>query len=61
MTAEIIHLSERYVARCLCGGSEWEIIVDNPGDFERIEGLQCMSCEEIIEFEMRVVGRRKQV
>ena len=55
---DIIQLKERYVARCTCGGSQWEICVDKPGEFEIIRGIQCSNCDEFIAFEMKVVGRK---
>ena len=57
MTAKIVHLNERHVARCPCGGSEWEIVVDKPGDFNFIKGIQCSDCGGFVEFGMTVVGR----
>lgn len=45
----VIKLHTELVAKCHCGGQLWYILVEKP-DFEKILGVQCSFCMEIIEF-----------
>lgn len=56
---EVVELESAYLARCPdCRESEWEIIVDKPGDFNVIKGIECTNCGMFVEFEMQVLGRK---
>ena len=47
----IIKIERDLVAKCICGGQLWYILVDKP-DFAAITGFQCSFCGAVIEIHL---------
>tara|TARA_Y100000310_G_scaffold338778_1_gene429423 strand:- start:150 stop:344 length:195 start_codon:yes stop_codon:yes gene_type:complete len=47
------------IARCNCGGTHWELLVNKPGAFEEFLGVRCVYCEVETKFKMNVIDWRE--
>ena len=47
----LIKIERDLVAKCICGGQLWYILVDKP-DFAAVTGFQCSFCAGIIEIHL---------